>query len=516
MTTESTKSVRTNLSFGESYVGVILAAGVGSRLRPITNSIPKPLVTIAGRPIIDYQFEAYRKAGISELVVVVGYEGSKIRDYCKHIKDLNITIIDNTDYENTNNMYSFYLAKEIIGNRPFILNNGDVALEAQILSKLLTETEESSIAVDTSEFNDESMKIAIDSNGYVCDISKTLTEEFSAGCSIDFYKFNSKDGLKLIRHVEHIIEVNKNLKDWTEVALREVTASKDIRLSPIDISGRSWCEIDNHQDLAHADRMFANISSLVPKLKAIFFDLDGTVYVGGRPVPGAAEAIHELRQGDRRIFFLSNNSSKSPKDYVSILTKMGVAVSESEIILSTHALTNYLNNNSVASVYVLGTESLKNTLTDNGINVYSSSPEYVVLGYDTELKYNKMVEACAHINRGVDIIATHSDIFCPSEAGPIPDVGAMMEAIRLTTGKSPVKIFGKPNNIMVDNILNEFNLKPSEVLIVGDRLDTDIRMANLVGAHSLLVMSGATSRDELQSSNVHPTYILNSIADIVK
>src|SRR5690606_15301721 len=127
------------LSPGRNFrkmIGVILAAGVGSRLRPMTNNKPKCLVTTAGKAILQYQIDAYREAGIDQLVIIVGYEGNAIRQYCKHIKDIKITILENSDYEITNNMYSLYLAKNHVEGSPFILNNADLSIDSKIVQKL--------------------------------------------------------------------------------------------------------------------------------------------------------------------------------------------------------------------------------------------------------------------------------------------------------------------------------------------------------------------------------------------
>jgi choline kinase len=135
---------------GEDMLGIILAAGVGSRLRPMTKSKPKCMVTTAGVPILRYQIDAYIEAGVAELIIVVGYEGDAIREYCKHIKNLSISILENSEYENTNNMYSLYLAAKLIGGRSFILNNADLSIDGSIVKRLIEHDSLTAIAVDTS------------------------------------------------------------------------------------------------------------------------------------------------------------------------------------------------------------------------------------------------------------------------------------------------------------------------------------------------------------------------------
>ncbi|WP_146447246.1 phosphocholine cytidylyltransferase family protein [Vibrio cyclitrophicus] len=238
-------------------IGVILAAGVGSRLRPMTNDKPKCLVTTAGRPILQYQLDTYKEAGVKELVVVVGYEGQAVKEYLKHNKDFKINIIENEIYEDTNNMYSFYLAKEHVKGKPFVLNNADLSVESRLVSEMLADEREDLVAVDVGLFNDESMKVSTNGSGKIIDISKQINKEKSVGCSIDFYKFSKDSSTRFFEEMESIIENDKNLKDWTEVAMQRLFNSQELEFEPFDIKGMSWVEIDNYDDLALSDEIFS-------------------------------------------------------------------------------------------------------------------------------------------------------------------------------------------------------------------------------------------------------------------
>ena len=494
-------------------IGLILAAGVGSRLRPMTNTKPKCLVRTAGKAILQYQLDSYKKAGITDIFIVVGYEGEAIRQYCKHIKDMNITIVENVDYETTNNMYSLYLLKDIAKGNPFILNNADLSVDVDIVKTLLEFPNANAVAVDTSLFNDESMKVVVQDE-VIVDISKKITHDKSFACSIDFYKFSAESSSIFFSEIIRIIEGENNLKDWTEVAMQRLFQSGRLQFKPCDIAGKEWVEIDNYEDLALSDRKFSAIDKELSKIEAVFLDLDGTIYVGSQVIVGVAQAIDKLRQSGKKIYFLSNNSSKSKNDYIKRLALYGISAALEDIILSTDGVLRYLKAADVENVYVLGTNSLKKTFIDNGFNIDGFSPEYVVLGYDTEITYQKLVAACKFINDGVDILATHCDDFCPSEYGPIPDIGAITEMIRITTGRSPKKVFGKPNKEMLSEFLRDNNIAPETALIVGDRLHTDIRLAHELGAKSLLVLSGETKRDQLEESQYAPNYVLGSLATI--
>jgi choline kinase len=367
----------------DDYVGVILAAGVGSRLRPMTNNLPKCLVKTAGKPILEYQIDAYRYAGVKDLIIVVGYEGSAVKNYCKSIKDIKVTIIENFDYENTNNMYSFYLARSAIGQRPYILNNADLAIDQSIIDVMLKAEAQSAVAVDTSVYLEESMKIVLRGSGYISGISKIITKDQSNGCSIDFYKFSLEDGQHFINTVASIIEVEKNLKDWTEVALHRAFQAQQLNFKIIDVAGFDWVEIDGYDDLATSDRKFSGFDSTMNQIETVFLDLDGTVYVGDDIVSGACEAIFRMREKGINVYFLSNNSSKSKTDYVKKLALMGIPVVEEEIILSSDAVLSYLLSKQVQTVHVLGTESLKKIFLEAGFLIDTLDPEFVVIGYDT-------------------------------------------------------------------------------------------------------------------------------------
>jgi HAD superfamily hydrolase (TIGR01450 family) len=226
------------------------------------------------------------------------------------------------------------------------------------------------------------------------------------------------------------------------------------------------------------------------------------------------KVISNLAVKGKNIYFLSNNSSKSKDDYVVRLKRLGFEVDNTQIVLSTDGLLDYLNQEQVEKIHVLGTHVMKETLASNGYDINTDTPEYVVIGYDTELTYQKLVDACNYINKGVDIIATHGDVSCPSEYGPIPDIGSILEMIRLTTGKKPIRIFGKPDPKMLSALFTSKKLVPKKTLVVGDRMHTDIQLSKEVGCYGLLVLSGETTRDQLENSKIQPEFVLNSVADM--
>jgi HAD superfamily hydrolase (TIGR01450 family) len=169
----------------------------------------------------------------------------------------------------------------------------------------------------------------------------------------------------------------------------------------------------------------------------------------------------------------------------------------------------------VQKVYVLGTKSLKKMILDAGIDICSYEPDFVVVGYDTELSYSKLVNACRLINGGIDFIATHCDPVCPSEDGPIPDIGLLTEMLEKTTKRKVYKVFGKPSPDVIDTIIDKYNIERTEIVMVGDRLYTDIEMANNANIDSILVLSGDTSREDVELRPNDATFVLKNISRII-
>ncbi|MEC7700986.1 MAG: HAD family hydrolase, partial [Candidatus Thermoplasmatota archaeon] len=152
-------------------------------------------------------------------------------------------------------------------------------------------------------------------------------------------------------------------------------------------------------------------------IDAAFLDLDGTIYLGGSLVDGALEFLSRLEARGIRRYFLSNNSSRSVSQYLEKLHGLGVTASEDEVLLSTHDLLSWLSAEGVTEAYLVGTEGMRGMLEDAGIGTRSETPQYVILGYDTEVTYEKLATASIHLHNGVPLVASHPDLVCPSPEG---------------------------------------------------------------------------------------------------
>ncbi len=247
-------------------------------------------------------------------------------------------------------------------------------------------------------------------------------------------------------------------------------------------------------------------------IDAVFLDLDGTVYLGDGLIEGASEFLNRLEQRSIRRFFLSNNSSKSVGQYLEKLSGMGIDAHEGEVLLSTHDLIAWLSNEGVYDTFLVGTDGMRGMLEGSGFSTTSSKPEFVILGYDTEINYEKLSTASVHLHNGVPMVASHPDMVCPSPNGGLPDTGAFMALFEATTGVRPVHICGKPNKGMILHKIEDLGLEPSNCAMVGDRLYTDMEMAERVGVHGILVLSGEATREDLEGSDLHPSLVVDSVA----
>lgn len=237
---------------------LILAAGLGSRLAPITDSVPKSLVPVNGTPILFQQIRNLHGNGITDITVVSGYK-AEVLEKAVHENWPEIHIVESVDYAVTNNMYSAYLGIKTMfpdGRiEPFLMMNADVFYDASVLAALLAFESKDAVVVDMGRYIEESMKV-VEKNGRLVMISKKIAPEDALGSSIDVYRFSAEGGTAFFEACREYIEVRKELQMWSEVALNDVLekGAAPFRACPLD--GR-WFEIDNHEDLAAASALFA-------------------------------------------------------------------------------------------------------------------------------------------------------------------------------------------------------------------------------------------------------------------
>ncbi len=250
-------------------------------------------------------------------------------------------------------------------------------------------------------------------------------------------------------------------------------------------------------------------------IKIVFLDLDGTIYIGDKLIPGATDFLNRCEEKGVQRFFLSNNSSKSVTEYLAKLHGLGIPAEANDVLLSTHDLLSWLGKEGVTETFLVGTDGMRSMLEEVGISTRSSEPQYVVLGYDTQIDYEKLATASIHLHNRVPLVASHPDMVCPSPDGGLPDVGAYLALFKATTGVEPTHICGKPNAGMILHKIEELGLQPSECAMVGDRLYTDMEMAEKAGVVGVLVLSGEATLDDLEAAPQTPAVVVNSVAELL-
>lgn len=252
--------------------------------------------------------------------------------------------------------------------------------------------------------------------------------------------------------------------------------------------------------------------------KLFLFDMDGTIYHEESLIDGALELFNLLQKKNKEYIFITNNSSKSVNTYVEKLKKLGIIVSKKNFFTSSQATIIYLKDNELdRNVYVLGTEVFKEELKENGIEIVEKEKaKNLVVGFDTELNYEKLVDACSLLFDEVNYIATNPDLACPIKNGKfIPDCGSICEMLYLVTKKYPFYI-GKPRKEMIEILMREKGYTREQVVIIGDRLYTDIACGINAGVSSALVLTGETKKEELKETVYSPTFVFNSIKDMIE
>ncbi|MDD3831542.1 MAG: HAD-IIA family hydrolase [Clostridia bacterium] len=250
-------------------------------------------------------------------------------------------------------------------------------------------------------------------------------------------------------------------------------------------------------------------------IKLFLLDLDGTIYVDNTLINGAKDRIDAIVQSGRQVCYVTNNSSKSPADYMAKLSQLGITATREQIYTSGDSAIRFLNSYRRGKrVYLVGTPALAQQLRESGVQLVDSQPDIVLVGYDTTLDYAKLSNAVTYIVQGAEYMVTHSDINCPAYPVYLPDVGCFVALIHKSCGQLPTIDCGKPSTLMGDAIASKFNIDKSQIAFVGDRLYTDIQFAINNSFLSVLVLSGETSIDMLNASGLTVDYCLPSIAQL--
>ncbi|KAK3094704.1 hypothetical protein FSP39_005231 [Pinctada imbricata] len=273
----------------------------------------------------------------------------------------------------------------------------------------------------------------------------------------------------------------------------------------------------------------------------------GVLWNGPDPIKGSCETVKALKEMGKRIFYVTNNSSKTRKEYTVKCNKLGFDATEDEIVCTSYIAALYLHNIGFkGKIYVVGNEGMGEELDNYGFNHCGIGPDpvkgptdlhsfstteldpdvnCVLVGFDPHLSYNKMVKGASYARReGALFIATNEDSFLPLDGDVvIPGTGSIVSAVKVPARKEPI-VMGKPEVNMFKALQQAYNLDPQRSMMVGDRCNTDIMMAHNCGMKSLLVMSGCTTQEELEKyksdrdsyGTYIPTYVANRLGELLE
>lgn len=260
------------------------------------------------------------------------------------------------------------------------------------------------------------------------------------------------------------------------------------------------------------------------------FDLDGTVYLGDRALPGAVDCIAGLRRMGKRILFISNKPLEPGRAYAQKLTRLGIPAEEGDIITSAYVLGYHLaHTGPKLRLYVVGEPSLIAELRSHGLLVLDELLEQdeksvidpdgidaVVVAFDRTLDYRKLNTAYQALVRGARFFSTNADKICPMPGGGIPDAGATIAALEHITGRNVELVAGKPSMLVMQVAAQRLGLEPGRIMMVGDRLETDIYMGQRAGMQTAVVLTGVTRREDIAGMAPPPEAVIENLGELLE
>jgi arabinose operon protein AraL len=264
-------------------------------------------------------------------------------------------------------------------------------------------------------------------------------------------------------------------------------------------------------------------------IDGFIFDLDGTIYLGDDALPGAVATLAELRRHDKRVCFVSNKPLEARTVYAVKLTRLGIPTGASDVITSAHVLGHHLARYwPHLTYYLIGEENLRTELRKHGLTLAAEFADQdekgvigahgidaVIVAFDRTLDYRKLNTAYQALHGGARFFATNADKTCPLPGGDIPDAGATLAALEHLTGRPVELVAGKPSPLITSYALELLGLPPERCLMVGDRLETDIRMGQAAGMKTAVVLTGVATRKEAEQMTPPPDYILDQLDELL-
>ena len=253
-------------------------------------------------------------------------------------------------------------------------------------------------------------------------------------------------------------------------------------------------------------------------IRLFLLDMDGTIYLDNDLFDGTLDFLEYVKKIGGRYIFLTNNSSKSVNKYIEKLASLGIKTTAEDFLTSTDATVLYLKKKSYNKIYAFGTTSFKEQLRDSGLPITDTLEDGIdclCMGFDTELTFQKLEDACILLGKGVDYIATNPDWVCPTSYGYVPDCGSVSQMLFNATKRMP-KFIGKPEPDMALLAMEKTGYGKEETLVMGDRLYTDIACGVNAGISTVFVLSGEGTMEDVEASETKPEFIYKNIQEVYK
>ncbi|QAR51821.1 TIGR01457 family HAD-type hydrolase [Bacillus aerophilus] len=252
------------------------------------------------------------------------------------------------------------------------------------------------------------------------------------------------------------------------------------------------------------------------KYKGYLIDLDGTMYKGTEKIEEAGQFVHKLNESNIPYLFVTNNSSRTPKQVAEKLVSFDIPATEEQVFTTSMATANYIaEQKKDASVYVIGEEGIQQAIKEKGLSFGQEDADFVVVGIDRGITYEKLAVGAIAIRQGAQFVSTNGDIAIPTERGLLPGNGSLTSVLTVTTTVQPTFI-GKPESIIMEQAMRVLGTDVSETLMVGDNYDTDIMAGMNAGMDTLLVHTGVTTKELLQKYDKQPTYVIDSLSEWIE
>jgi NagD protein len=255
---------------------------------------------------------------------------------------------------------------------------------------------------------------------------------------------------------------------------------------------------------------------MLEQKKIFFLDCDGTLALGDRLINGAKDFLQLLKDKQKFFYILTNNSSKTPSQHLAKFQRLDLDVKLNNVLVSSQSALEYFAQNEIRNIFWLANEAVTEFIINSGFKYTEDEPQALLLTYDDTINYEKLKKFIALIRAGLPYYATHLDIVCPSPEGFLPDIGTYIKLIEMTTGQLPLKTFGKPNKSFIDPILKKHNLNYNDAVIIGDRLYTDIKLAENSSITSVLVLTGETNESDCKKSDIKSDLVVANLSELRK